>query len=184
MTGLIISTRRTRRVIFRLAEMPQLPTIPAVNSPGCQATGHLREPSPIRNHKSTIKNPLPSPSLDINFPRLIPNVQTFRRSNVPTPPCSNASTSQPSIFNFQPSTEDICSSPTAFVPQTTNVQNLPIIHNSSRKQSLKSQESDLFLEKSFLNFFYSKIPPCLPPPVVNYPSSTVHRPSSASTFNP
>jgi hypothetical protein len=61
--------------------------------------------------------------------------------------------------NLQSSLDDICSSSTAFVPQTTNVANPPITHNSPRKLALKSQESYLFLEKCIFNFFYSKISP-------------------------
>ena len=61
--------------------------------------------------------------------------------------------------NLQSSLDDICSSSTAFVPQTTNVENPPITHNGSRKLALKSPESYLFLEKAFFNFFYSKTSP-------------------------
>jgi hypothetical protein len=65
---------------------------------------------------------------------------------------------QPSIFN-QPNlpTAGICSSKNGIVPQTTNVQNLATTHNNPYNQPLKSQESYLFLEEDFLNFFYSKI---------------------------
>ena len=73
------------------------------------------------------------------------DVQTFKRLYVPTLPP-------------QPSTAPICSSFTAFVPQTTNLENPPITHNSPRGLALKSQDSYLFLEKRFLKFFYSKIP--------------------------
>jgi hypothetical protein len=100
-----------------------------------------------------------------------PNLPTCKRSNVPTFPRSNAI-----LPTFQ--------SP-AFVPQTTNLEKPLITHNRRRKLALKSQESYLFLEKDFLNFFYSKIPGHratlgLPSPVSRpSPSIRLHFHSSA-----
>ena len=57
---------------------------------------------------------------------------------------------RPSIVNLQPI--PFVPHPTAFVPQTTNVEKPPITHNIPRNQSSKSQESCLFLEKRFKKF--------------------------------
>jgi hypothetical protein len=70
----------------------------------------------------------------VPHPSFAPQTKTFQRSNAST---------------FQ--------SP-AFVPQTTNVEKSPITNNGARKLSLKSQESDLFLEKAFFNLFLLKNP--------------------------
>jgi hypothetical protein len=103
--------------------------------------------------------------------------------------------------NLQSSLDDICSSSTAFVPQTTNVENPLITHNSPRKLALKSQESYLFLEKAFFNFFLLKNPPVYrprsilnvqtfrrgnlqTPPVQTPPPSVVHRQSPTFNFQP
>jgi hypothetical protein len=125
-------------------------------------------------HPSPILHPRPAVSRG-SSPTF--NRPICKRSNGPTFQRSNASTFHSSILpTFQ--------SP-AFVPQTTNLEKPLITHNRRRKLALKSQESYLFLEKDFLNFFYSKIPGHratlgLPSPVSRpSPSIRLHFHSSA-----
>ena len=111
------------------------------------------------------------------------NDPTFQRSRLPIFTCPPSSVSHPyhllscnlypasstvhrhhrsPTFNFQPSNlqpKVFVPHPTAFVPQTTNVESPAITRNSPRIQPSKSQESDLFLEKGFLNLFLLKNPP-------------------------
>jgi hypothetical protein len=83
----------------------------------------------------------------------------------PSPAPSAVSACSPSMVNGPSSTFNL---QPIIVPQTTNVEKSPITNNGHRKRSLKSQESDLFLVKAFLNFFYSKIPASVhrPPPTL------------------
>lgn len=100
------------------------------------------------------------------------NVQTCPRSNVQT------LQSPPFVPHL-----------TAFVPQTTNVEDPPITRNIPRIPALKWQESYLFLERNFLNFLYSKITDhgasSTPSPVSHRPPSIVRgpiQPSNLPTF--
>jgi hypothetical protein len=84
---------------------------------------------------------------------------TFERS---TPPfrqssivCAPSSGSNLQLVTFVPHQ-------TAFVPQTTNVENPLITHKNSRKLSFKSQESSSLLGRKFKNFFTQKSPLNLP----------------------
>jgi hypothetical protein len=79
----------------------------------------------------------------------------FQSSTVHGP--SSATNLQPTIF--VPKTK-------AFVPQTTNrsiLQELPITPPNNHYWRIKTAQKHLFLEKPFLNFFYSKIPSSAPP---------------------
>jgi hypothetical protein len=99
--------------------------------------------------------------------------QLFIRPRSPIsgqPPVSSSSAHHPRstvhrqspTFNFQPSNlqpKVFVPHPTAFVPQTTNVESPAITRNSPRIQPSKSQESDLFLDKEIFKLFLLKNPP-------------------------